>query len=312
MAPSRPRAIVPFAALLAALLLVSVAPARAAVGDPLLKEQWALSDPSLGAAEAWTQSRGDGVVVAVLDSGLQLDHPDLAANLWTNPGERPGNGVDDDHNGFVDDVHGANLLNRSGDVDDDRGHGTHVAGIVAAIAGNGVGGSGLAPRAQIMAVKVLDGGRVSDSSLLAEGIRYAVDQGARILNVSLNGETSTRELDQAIAYAGSRGATIVASAGNAGRNIDLVPSYPAASPNPAVLSVTASGERGQLLAFANRGLGSVDLAAPGTDIVSTSIGSGYDTRSGTSMAAPHVSAALALLAAARPDLGQASCATRCA
>ncbi|MEA2220639.1 MAG: hypothetical protein QOJ35_3265, partial [Solirubrobacteraceae bacterium] len=253
---TRPRPIALLAALLAALLLAGAgagAPsARAAVGDPLLRDQWALGDASLGAAQAWTQSRGDGVVVAVIDSGVQLDHPDLAANLWTNPGEVPGNGVDDDHDGFVDDVHGANLLDGGGDVGDDRGHGTHVAGIVAAVAGNGIGGSGLAPRARIMAVKVLDATHAGDASLLAGAIRYAVDRGARILNVSLNGDASTPQLDQAIAYAGSRGATIVASAGNDGRDVDLRPSYPAASPDPAVLSVTASDERGRLPAFANR------------------------------------------------------------
>jgi subtilisin family serine protease len=147
MASSRSRAIALFAALLAVPALSNAGSARAAGGDPLLKDQWALNDPSLGAPAAWSQSLGDGVVVAVLDSGVQLDHPDLAGNLWTNLGERPGNGIDDDRNGFVDDVHGANLLTHDGDVGDDRGHGTHVAGIVAAIAGNGVGGSGLAPRA---------------------------------------------------------------------------------------------------------------------------------------------------------------------
>ncbi|MDX6720885.1 MAG: hypothetical protein QOJ63_3139 [Solirubrobacteraceae bacterium] len=289
---------------LLALLLCAAAPALAA-RDPLLADQWELRDPGLGAAVAWTQSLGDGVVVAILDSGVQLDHPDLAANLWTNPGEIAGNGVDDDRNGIVDDVHGANMLDASGNGGDDDGHGTHVAGIVAAVAGNGIGGSGLAPKARIMSVKVLDAKGVSSALLLARGIRYAVDAGARILNVSVNGDRTSRELDAAIAYAGARGATIVASAGNDGRDIDRRPSFPAASPDPAVLSVTASGRRGGLLHFSNRGSGSVDLAAPGEQILSTARGSGFEERSGTSMAAPHVSAALALLSAARPDLTQA-------
>ena len=289
---------------LAAALALAAAPASApaAITDPLLGEQWALSDPALGVPEAWTQSQGEGVVVAILDSGVQLDHPDLAANLWTNPGELAGNGRDDDRNGFVDDVHGANLFDRSGNVADDEGHGTHVAGIVAAAAGNGAGGSGLAPKARIMAVKVMDAASSSDSSLVAQGIRYAVDAGARIVNISLNGDESTAELDGAIAFAGARGATIVASAGNNARDADRLPSFPAASADPAVLSITAARRDAGLLAFANRGRRSVDLAAPGERILSTARGSRYELRSGTSMAAPYVGGALALLAAARPDL----------
>jgi subtilisin family serine protease len=286
-------------------LLLAVAAPSLAARDPLLVEQWSLRDPALGADAAWTQSLGARVVVAILDSGVQLDHPDLAANVWTNPGEIAGNGVDDDRNGFVDDVHGANMLDASANAGDEDGHGTHVAGIVAATSGNGIGGSGLAPKARIMAVKVLDSKGVCTASLLARGIRYAVDAGARILNLSVNGDRDAPELDEAIAYAGARGATVVASAGNDGRDIDSRPSFPAASADPAVLSVTASGRHGGLLAFANRGSGSVDLAAPGEQILSTARGSRFEYRSGTSMAAPHVSAALALLASARPDLGQA-------
>src|SRR5205085_190890 len=130
----------PLSALVAAVALCAAlaAPAQGA-GDPLLDEQWALNVPSAtGAEEAWTQSRGAGVLVAVLVSGVQLDHPDLARSLWTNPGEIAANGIDDDHNGYVDDVHGANITARNGNVADDNGHGTHVAGIVAAQSGNGV------------------------------------------------------------------------------------------------------------------------------------------------------------------------------
>ena len=293
-------------ALLPAVLALQVAAAPAiAAPDPLLADQWALGERAIGAPAAWTQSRGDGAVVAVIDGGVQLDHPDLRANLWTNPDEIPGNRVDDDRNGFVDDVHGASMLAAAGSPADDDGHGTHVAGIVAAQADNGIGGSGLAPRARIMAVKIFDAARVSDSTALARGIRYAVGEGARILNVSLNGDTSSPVLDAAIAYAGAHGATIVASAGNEARDLDLRPSYPAASPDPAVLSVTAAGAAGALTSFAGRGLRSVDLAAPGSQILSTARGSDYESRSGTSMATPHVSGALALLAAARPDLTQA-------
>ena len=292
---------------LAAVLAIgagAATPAHAA-GDPLLGEQWALSDPqATGAQEAWTQSRGNGVLVAILDSGVQLSHPDLAANLWRNPGEVPGNGVDDDRNGFVDDVNGANMIANNGNVDDDEGHGTHVAGIVAARAGNNAGGAGIAPDAKLMAVKVLDANRAGNSSLLARGIRYAVDNGARILNVSLNGDGTSVDLDDALRYANDRGATIVASAGNNSRDLDLRPSYPASSPVPAVLTVTATQREGGLLSIANRGLNSVDIAAPGGMILSTARGTDYEYRAGTSMAAPFVAGSLALLSAARPELGQ--------
>ena len=289
----------------AALACAGAAPALAAT-DPLLVDQWALSEPhAIGAPEAWTQSDGNGVLVAILDTGVQTDHPDLAGSLWTNPGETL-NGKDDDGNGFVDDVYGANMFTGDGNISDDEGHGTHVAGIIAARSGNGIGGSGVAPAARIMVVKVLDSNRSGNSTVLARGIRYAVDEGARILNVSINGDSTTTDLTDALHYATQKGATIVASAGNNSRNLDISPSYPASSAEPSVLSVTATGEDGGLLGFANRGLNSVDLAAPGDAILSTARGSAYEDRSGTSMSAPFVTGSLALLQAARPDLPQAS------
>ena len=284
---------------------VAAAPAVAAP-DPMLGQQWGLEQSATGAPEAWTQSHGAGVLVAILDSGVQLNHPDLAANLWRNPNEVAGNNVDDDRNGFVDDVHGANIKELNGNVDDDNGHGTHVAGIVAAQAGNGVGGSGIAPDARIMAVKVLDANRSGDSSRLAKGIVYAVDRGAKILNVSINGDGTSGDLDAALTYAGSKGATVVASAGNNARDIDITPSYPASSPEPAVFVATATERTGTLISIANRGVRSIDLAAPGGSILSTASGGGFELRQGTSMAAPFVAGSLALLASARPDLPQST------
>jgi subtilisin family serine protease len=287
-----------------ALAIALAAPAVAAAApDPLLAQQWALARPAaIGAPEAISQSTGAGVVVAVLDSGIQADHPDLAGNVWVNPGEVAGNGRDDDGDGIVDDIHGANMLEHDGDVDDDNGHGTFVAGIIAARRNNSVGGSGLAPDATIMAVKVLDSAMAGNTDALAAGIRYAVDRGARILNVSLNTDVATDSVAAAVRYAGEHGAVVVASAGNNGRSLDLVPSYPAALSDPAVLSVGASGEDGLLWQQSNTGSLAVDLAAPGVGITSTGNDSGYHSRTGTSAAAPFVSAALALLSAARPDL----------
>ena len=291
-------------AVLAVAAVLAAAPSAAqAAPDPLLPDQWSLADPSpIGIAEAWTQSTGGGVVVAVVDTGVRLDHPDLRDNLWRNPNEVAGNGIDDDRNGFVDDMHGADVLSGGGVPNDDEGHGTHVAGIIAARAGNGVGGSGVAPDARIMAVKALDARRTGTISSLAAGIRYAVRNGADVINASINGDDASASLREAIAEAGRAGVTIVASAGNDRRDIDLLPSYPAALPDDHLLAVTATDDDGLLWSLANRGANAVDLAAPGAHILSTARDGGYEYRSGTSMAAPHVAGALALLTAARPDL----------
>jgi subtilisin family serine protease len=287
----------------AAISVAAPLATAAAAPDPLLADQWALSDPAaIGASEAWTQSTGAGVLVAVLDTGVQLNHPDLAANIWTNSAEIPGNGVDDDKSGIVDDVHGANMFDLSNNVDDDNGHGTHVAGIIAALQGNGIGGSGIAPDAKILPVKVLDSNMSGDTDSLARGIRYAVDRGAKILNVSVNTDDPTDSVDDAVRYAGEHGAIIVASSGNNGRNIDLQPSFPASSTDPAVFAIAAESENGLLWGLSNTGLLSVDLAAPGDHIASTARGSTYQSRTGTSAAAPFVAGSLALLSAARPDL----------
>jgi subtilisin family serine protease len=275
----------------------------AAASDPLLINQWALADPAaIGAKEAWTQSSGAGVLVAILDTGVQLDHPDLAANIWTNTGEIAGNGRDDDADGFVDDVHGANMFDRGGNVDDDNGHGTHVAGIVAARQGNGIGGSGVAPNAKILPVKVLDANMSGNTDTLSTGIRYAVDRGAKIINTSVNTDAATDTVRDAVAYADEHGAVIVASAGNNGRDIDLEPSYPASLSDPAVFAVAAQDEGGLLSQISNTGLLAVDVAAPGVHIASTTRNSSYQSRTGTSAAAPFVAGSFALLSAARPDL----------
>lgn len=293
----------------AALICALPAGASAAVqaADPFSDQQWPLANEAvLGRAAAWQQTTGAGVLVAVLDTGADFAHPDLQGAFWTNPGEVPGNGVDDDRNGYVDDVHGADVVNRDGDPADDEGHGTHVAGIVAARRGNGIGGAGLAPDASIMVVKVLDRRRAGTAAGLAEGIRYAVDQGAQIINTSVNGDGTSRPLVEAIREAGAAGVLVVASAGNDGRSIDLAPSYPASYGDPAIVSVGASGRAGRLTSFSNYGPTGVDIAAPGEQILSTAAGGGYELRSGTSMAAPYVTASLALLAAARPGLRGAS------
>ena len=276
--------------------------AQVAATDPRAAEQWPLDgDAPMGIASAWRQTTGGGVTVAILDSGIDLGHPDLAPNLWTNPGEIPGNGVDDDGNGYVDDVHGIDFVDNDGAPQDANGHGTHVAGIVGARGGNGVGGAGVAWDVRLMAVRVLDANAQGTTTNVARGIRYAVDNGARIVNLSLAGPTPTPDLEAAVQYASSRGVLIVVAAGNDGADLASAPTFPAAYGEANVIGVAATTRAGGLSSVSDYGPGA-DIAAPGEEILSTALGGGYEWRTGTSMAAPEVTGALALLAAKRPDL----------
>jgi subtilisin family serine protease len=276
--------------------------AQASATDPRAAEQWALQgDAPMGVDSAWRQTTGADVTVAIIDSGIDLGHPDLAPNLWTNPGEISGNGVDDDGNGYVDDVHGYDFVENDGTPQDANGHGTHVAGIVGARGGNGIGGAGVAWQARLMAVRVLDGQARGTTAAVAAGIRYAVDNGARIVNLSLAGPTSTPDLEDAVQYARARGVLIVVAAGNDGADLSTSPTYPAAYGEDNVLGIAATTRDGGLSSVSDYGPGA-DVAAPGEQILSTALGGGYEWRTGTSMAAPEVAGALVLLAAARPDL----------
>lgn len=279
--------------------------AQAAATDPRAAEQWPLDgDTPMGLASAWRQTTGSDLTVAIVDSGIDLGHPDLAPNLWTNPGEVPGNGVDDDGNGYVDDVHGFDFVEHDGTPQDGNGHGTHVSGIVGARGGNGIGVAGVSWRVKLMAVRVLDGAARGTTTDVALGIRYAVDNGARIVNLSLAGPSSTPDLEDAVRYAQARGVLIVVAAGNEGADLAAAPTYPAAYGEDNVLGVAATRRDGALSSVSDYGPGA-DLAAPGEEILSTALGGGYEWRTGTSMAAPEVTGALALIAAARPDLDAA-------
>ncbi len=313
MSPRRPHRLPAVVAAACAVSVTAVLAGAAAAGavplaslptDPLYEQQTALAPgAAIGAPEAWQVARGSGVLVAVLDTGVDAGHPDLQGALWTNPGEVPGNGRDDDRDGYVDDVHGVDLVNGDGDPDDDEGHGTHVAGIVAARA-NGTGVVGLAPGATVLPVKVLNGQRRGTADGLAEGIRFALAHRAQVISVSVNGAGASAGLRAALAEATVDGVSVVASAGNDGSDLAAVPSYPAASPERSVLAVGATDGDSVLASFSNFGA-AVSLTAPGVAIASTGRGSVYEQRSGTSMAAPEVAAALALLHGARPDLSDA-------
>jgi hypothetical protein len=276
--------------------------------DPGWVDQW--GPARISAPTAWGVTTGTpDVVVAVVDTGVELDHEDLVDNLWTNPGETPGNGLDDDGNGKVDDLHGWHfwhfydggtyLPKEDGDVADDHGHGTHVAGIAAAEINNGVGIAGVAGNSRMMVVKVLDQDGDGYYSDLAQGIVYAVDNGARIINLSLGAPDPSEALQVAIDYAYARGAVLVAASGNDGTEV----LYPAAAEH--VLAVAATDPGDEWAPFSNHGP-EVDVAAPGTHIYSTGW-SGvcpgrYCYMQGTSMATPHVAGLAALMRSVRPDL----------
>jgi len=289
------------AALTASLTLFAAGSAVAATApDPLAHDAWPTSgDGPMGVATAWDQTVGGEVTVALLDTGTDLDHPDLVPNLWVNPREIPGNGRDDDNNGFVDDVHGADIFNGDGDPNDDNGHGTHVAGIVGARGNNGIGATGVAWRARLMSVKVLGAGSEGDTHGVARGIDYAIAGGARIINLSLAAAHPSPILDEALVRARDAGVLVLAAAGNQGRDLGVLPTYPAASTLENVVAVAASDERGALSVISSFGT-AVDLVAPGERVLSTAMGGDYEWRTGTSMAAPMAAGAAALVASIAP------------
>ncbi len=256
----------------------------------------------LGAPEAWAAGyAGQGVTVAVVDSGVDLSHPDLVHSIYVNPGEIPGNGIDDDQNGFIDDVHGWDFVSNDSNPNDGNGHGTHVAGTVAA-ANNGVGATGVAPQVKILPIRVLDDRGSGNSNSVAAGIRYAARMGADIINLSLGGSYSSA-IDAAIDYAHSLGSIVIAAAGNESA---AVPGFPArfSASKENVLSVGAVSSTEGLASFSNRvgSSGAQQVDAPGSGIYSTWLGGGYATLSGTSMAAPHVAGLAALALSANPNL----------
>ncbi|WP_295802439.1 S8 family serine peptidase [uncultured Microbulbifer sp.] len=291
--------------------------------NDLVPEQWGLRNEGqdggaagsdIDAELGWSiRSSAKDVVVAVIDSGIDYSHPDLAANMWTNPGEIPGNNIDDDGNGFVDDVHGYDFADKDSDPMDVNSHGTHVAGIIGAVGDNNTGITGVAWEAKLMAIKIFgDEANVAYTSDIVQGILYAADMGARISNNSY-GATFTdsvaenifnRPIADAIDYANKAGMLFIAAAGNNGVNSDksLQVTSPATIDHPNVISVAANTRSDRRASFSNHGETGADISAPGADILSTVPGGGYDSYSGTSMAAPFVTGAAALVAAEFPDV----------
>jgi len=263
-------------------------------------KDWSVN--AINAPEAWAQGfTGQDVVIAVIDTGVAVHHEDLAHNIWINDDEIPGNGIDDDSNGFVDDVHGWDFVDRDADVTDPAGHGTAVAGSIVA-ARNDYGVTGIAYDAQIMVIRVLAEDGVGTQLDIGAGIRYAVANGADIINMSLGG-TGSKRVSTAVQYAQNEGVLIVAASGNAA---EARPEYPAQYSGQFnnVISVGAFDDELELAAFSNTvgSTSTVQVDAPGYRVYSTSIEDSYRFISGTSIATPHVSAIAALALSANGEL----------
>ncbi len=272
-----------------------------APNDPLLSGQWGID--AIQAPLAWDTTTGSAeVAVAVIDTGVDLNHPDLAGNLWTNPDEIPANGIDDDGNGFVDDVHGWDFVGKDPLPTDDNSHGSHTAGTVGAVGNNGIGVAGVAWNVSLVPLKICSAtGRCLTSDAIA-ALDYAVREGIPISNNSYGYNGScTAAFSAALQAAGAAGHLFVASAGNDGRNTDQTPKYPASCAQENVLSVAWLADPKKLASRSNFGTTSVDLAAPGSQIQSTTPGGNYANKSGTSMAGPHVAGTAALLKSIEPS-----------
>ncbi|MCB9091558.1 MAG: S8 family serine peptidase [Halobacteriovoraceae bacterium] len=294
--------------------------------DKLAKQQWAIEntgknepysyyktmgipgiDLSLGSA--WKDTDGDqSIIIAIVDTGVDYNHPDLKDNIWVNTLEASGvDGVDDDGNGIIDDIHGATYLTdfekgdivENGDPMDDRGHGTHVAGIIGAIH-NKLGVAGTMNRVSIMPVKFLgkDGGSTFDGML---AIKYAIEAGARVINNSWGGGGYSKSLEDAIKFAAAKDIVFVAAAGNDGTDNGIFKHYPSDYQVENVIAVAAHHSGNGLAPFSNYGK-TVHIAAPGQGIYSTYPGNSYRSLSGTSMATPYVSGAVGLLLSVEPQL----------
>ncbi|MEM1223159.1 MAG: S8 family serine peptidase [Verrucomicrobiota bacterium] len=269
-------------------------------------QEGGVADADIDAPEAWDITTGsNNVVVAVIDSGIDYNHIDLADNMWINPGEIPNNGIDDDGNGFVDDIYGWDFNNDDSDPFDDSevGHGTHCAGTIGAIGNNAEGVSGVSWDVSLMALKLFDAEGFGSLSIAADCIDYSILMGADLSSNSWGATTDLAVLRRPLRRARDNGVLVVAAAGNDADNTDLTGAeYPAAYDFNNIISVAATNRTDGLALFSNFGATTVDLGAPGTEILSTLPGNNYGLLDGTSMATPHVSGVCALILSRDPDL----------
>jgi subtilisin family serine protease len=260
-------------------------------------------------SDAWAKTTGsDEVTIAVIDTGIDINHSELSDSIWSNIDEIPNNGLDDDNNSYIDDINGFNFVGTTSNIADDNGHGTHCAGIITANNDN-TGMVGIAPDTTIMPIKALDSTGDGDLASMISAIYYAIENGADIINMSLGTPSYSSTFEDAIQDAYQAGILIVSASGNENQNIDLVPMYPASFSN--VISVGATTQSGELASFSNKGSSTVDISAPGKLILSTipssitqtnnSAPNGYDIFDGTSMATPMISATASLLKAYNSD-----------
>jgi subtilisin family serine protease len=274
--------------------------------DPSFGQLWGMA--KIQAPQAWDITTGSNVLIGVIDSGVDYNHPDLAANIWTNPGESGGgketNGVDDDNNGYIDDVHGYDFVNNDGDPMDDQFHGTHVAGTIAAVGNNGVGVVGVNWSARIMALKFLNASGSGSTSNAILAVQYATQMGAQLTNNSWGGGGYSQALYDAIQAAGAANSLFVAAAGNDAVDNDIFLEYPGSYDLDNIISVAATDENDLKASFSNYGATTVDLGAPGVNILSTyptaHAQGPYHSISGTSMASPHVAGVAALIWSLHP------------
>jgi subtilisin family serine protease len=271
--------------------------------DPYFSTQWGLSniyDTDIDAPEVWDTCTGSqNVIVAVIDTGVDYNHPDLVANKWTNLGEIPGNSIDDDNNGYIDDFLGWDFNNKDNDPWDDNGHGTHCAGIIGAVGNNGQGVTGMMWQVKIMPLKFANEGGMGYTSDAVSAILYANAKKADIISNSWGVGTESITLKNAI---DNSSAVVVCAAGNGPENIDISPFYPASYSSPQIIAVAASNADDNLASFSNYGSVSVDVAAPGDYIYSTLPDNNYGYKNGTSMATPYVAGLAGLLKAYYPEL----------
>ena len=271
--------------------------------DTRFGELWGMA--KINAPAAWDITTGSAsVLVAISDTGIDYTHPDLVANVWTNPGEIPGNGKDDDGNGYVDDIHGYDFANTDADPMDDHGHGTHVSGTIGGVANNSTGVAGLNWNVRLIGTKFLTASGGGSLWAGAQTILYAAKMKARVVNASwgcLGAGCYASYMEDSLRTLDAAGGLFVAAAGNDANNNDATPTYPANYAVPNVITVAATDSNDALASFSNYGATKVHLAAPGVGILSTLKGNAYASWSGTSMATPHVAGAAALMAGLRPD-----------